>query len=91
VDQKEGLQVVSYSKITCRISSEDKKKVERLVERGLFQNMSEFYRLAIRRLLRDIETYEEERKRRKREALKRPDLKIEEDMKDIARFADDLF
>lgn len=83
--------MVSYSKITCRISSEDKKKVERLVERGLFQNMSEFYRLAIRRLLRDIETYEEERKRRKREALKRPDLKIEEDMKDIARFADDLF
>jgi Arc/MetJ-type ribon-helix-helix transcriptional regulator len=83
--------VVSYSKITCRISSEDKKKVERLVERGLFQNMSEFYRLAIRRLLRDIETYEEERKKRKKEALKRPDLKIEEDMKDIAKFADDLF
>jgi|Deesub1362A_J573_1020465.scaffolds.fasta_scaffold00131_79 Arc/MetJ-type ribon-helix-helix transcriptional regulator len=82
---------MKYSKITCRIETDNRKKVEELVSRGLFKNMSEFYRLAINRLLREIAEYEKARKNEKRKALQRPDLKIEENMKDIAKFVDDLF
>jgi Arc/MetJ-type ribon-helix-helix transcriptional regulator len=82
---------MEYARISSRIPKEDREKVESLVKKGMFSSMSDFYRTAIRRLLRDLESYRKERERRKREILKRPGERIEEDMREITKFADELF
>jgi Arc/MetJ-type ribon-helix-helix transcriptional regulator len=61
------------------------------VKRGLFKSMSEFHELAARRLLRDLETYKEKKKKMKERALGKTQEKIKKDMEEIGKFVDDLF
>lgn len=81
-------------RISGIIPEEDKGKIRALVEKGMFASMSEFYRTAIRRFLKELETYEKKREAEKREILGKPaeeERKIEEDMKEIADFANKLY
>lgn len=83
------------NKISGIIPEEDKGKIRALVERGMFASMSEFYRTAIRRLLRELEACEKKRDAEKKEILGKPaeeeGKKIEEDMKEIVDFANKLY
>jgi Arc/MetJ-type ribon-helix-helix transcriptional regulator len=82
---------MKYARISARIPEDDKKKIRDLVKRGLFKSMSEFHELAARRLLRDLETYKEKRKKVKEKVLGKTDEKIKKDMEEIGKFVDDLF
>ena len=82
---------MKYARISARIPEEDKEKIKSLVERGLFKSMSEFHELAARRLLRDLETYKEKKKKQKERALGKTDEKIKKDMEEIGKFVDNLF
>ena len=82
---------MKYARISARIPKEDKEKIKGLVERGLFKSMSEFHELAARRLLRDLETYKEKKKKQKERALGKTDEKIKKDMEEIGKFVDNLF
>lgn len=77
------------------IPEEDKGKIRALVERGMFSSMSEFYRTAIRRLLNELEAYERKREVEKKEILGKPaeeeKKKVEEEMKEIVNFANNLY
>lgn len=79
------------ARISAKIPAEDKEKIRRLVEKGLFESMSEFHALAAKRLLRDLETYTEKKKKMKKKVLEKTEDKIIKDMKEIAKFVDDLF
>jgi|GEM_PF-2168457 len=82
-------------RISGIIPEEDKGKIRAFVERGMFASMSEFYRTAIRRLLKELEAYEEKRELEKKEILRKPTeeekKKVEKDMKEIADFANKLY
>lgn len=82
---------MKYARISARIPKEDKEKIKGLVERGLFKSMSEFHELAARRLLRDLETYKEKKKKQKERVLGKTDEKIKKDMEEIGKFVDNLF
>lgn len=82
-------------RISGIIPEEDKGKIRALVEREMFASMSEFYRTAIRRLLSELEAYEKKRELEKKEILGKPaeeeEKKVEEDMKELADFANKLY
>ncbi len=82
---------MKYARISGKIPKDDKEKIKRLVEKGLFESMTEFYEIATRRLLEDLETYTEKKKKRKEKILKIPEDKIIKEMKELANFADELF
>jgi Arc/MetJ-type ribon-helix-helix transcriptional regulator len=82
---------MKYARISARIPKENKEKIRSLVEKGLFKSMSEFHELAARRLLRDLETYKEKKKRIKERALGKTEERIKKDMEEIGKFVDDLF
>ncbi len=90
-----GLAHTKEERISGIIPEEDKKKIRALVERGMFASMSEFYRTAIHRLLKELETYEKKRELEKKEILGKPaeeeEKKAEEDMKELADFANKLY
>lgn len=86
--------------ISSKISVEDKEKVRLLVEKGAFSSASDFCRTAISRLLRDIEDYQEKKRKQKREILgERVEEKAEgygeeeaeKDLEDLQRFVDELY
>lgn len=79
------------ARISGRIPVEDKERIKLLVEKGLFESMSEFHKIAAQRLLRDLETYAEKKKKLKKKVFERPEDKIVKEMKELAKFADDLF
>jgi Arc/MetJ-type ribon-helix-helix transcriptional regulator len=81
---------MGYVKIGGMISEEDKKAVKSLVKKGMFSSMSEFYRIAISRFLKELQEYEKERIKRKKKILETEE-RIKKTMEEIARFADDLF
>lgn len=82
---------MKYARISAKIPIEDKEKIKRLVEKGLFESMSEFHKVAAQRLLKDLDTYTEKKKRLKKKVFERPDDRIIKDMKELAKFADDLY
>lgn len=82
---------MKYARISAKIPEEDKERIRSLVERGLFKSMSEFHELAARRLLRDLETYKEKKKKQKEKVLGKTDEKIKKDMEEIGKFVDTLF
>ena len=83
------------NRISGIIPEEDKGKIRALVERGMFASMSEFYRTAIRRLLRELEAYEKKKEVEKKEILRKSaeeeGKKVEEAMKEIVDFANKLY
>lgn len=82
---------MKYARISAKIPEDDKERIRSLVERGLFKSMSEFHELAARRLLRDLETYKEKKKKQKERVLGKTDEKIKKDMEEIGKFVDTLF
>ena len=70
---------------------EDKERIRHLVERGFFESMTEFHKIAAQRLLRDLETYAEKKKMMKKKALEKPEDRIIKEMEELVKFADDLF
>jgi Arc/MetJ-type ribon-helix-helix transcriptional regulator len=82
---------MKYARISAKIPEEDKEKIRSLTEKGLFKSMSEFHELAARRLLRDLETYKEKKKKIKEKVLGKTEEKIIKDMEEIGKFVDDLF
>jgi Arc/MetJ-type ribon-helix-helix transcriptional regulator len=82
---------MKYARISAKIPAEDKEKIRSLVKKGLFKSMSEFHELAARRLLRDLETYSEKKKKMKEKILGKTEDKIIKDMEEIGKFVDDLF
>lgn len=70
---------------------EDKERIRHLVERGFFESMTEFHKIAAQRLLRDLETYAEKKKMMKEKALEKPEDRIIKEMEELVKFADDLF
>lgn len=69
----------------------DKEKIRHLVEKGFFESMTEFHKIAAQRLLRDLETYAEKKKTMKKKALEKPEDRIIKEMEELVKFADDLF
>ncbi|MEE8403739.1 MAG: hypothetical protein V3R93_08300 [Candidatus Hydrothermarchaeaceae archaeon] len=82
---------MKYARISAKIPVEDKEKIKRLVEKGLFESMSEFHKVAARRLLKDLDAYAEKKKRLKKRVFERPDDRVIKEMKELAKFADDLY
>ena len=82
---------VKYARISGKIPAEDKEKIKVLVKKGLFKSMSEFHEIAARRLLRDLETYVEKKKKVKKKIFEKTEDKVIKEMKDIGKFVDDLF
>ncbi len=82
---------MKYARISAKIPAEDKEKIKRLIEKGLFESMSEFHKVAARRLLRDLDAYTEKKKRLKKKVFERPDDRVIKEMKELAKFADDLY
>lgn len=82
---------MKYARISAKIPIEDKEKIKRLVEKGLFESMSEFHKVAAQRLLKDLDTYTEKKKRLKKKVFERPDDRVIKEMKELAKFADDLY
>ncbi|MDI6655092.1 MAG: ribbon-helix-helix domain-containing protein, partial [Candidatus Hydrothermarchaeota archaeon] len=78
-----GLAHAKEDRISGIIPEEDKEKIRALVERGMFASMSEFYRTAIRRLLKELGAYEKKKELEKKEILRKPTeeerKKVEED------------
>lgn len=83
------------SRISGRISRRDKEKIRLLVEKNMFPSMSEFYRVAITRFLRELEVYEKKRVLKKKEALGRAreeeKEEVEREMRELMRFVEDLY
>ncbi len=82
--------------VSTKINKEDKERVQALVNKGMFDSKSDFYRTAIRRFLREIEEYKEKKKQVLKEVLGKkpetPDVETDEkDLKDLQRFVDDLY
>lgn len=82
--------------VSTKINKEDKERVQALVNKGMFDNKSDFYRTAIRRFLREIEEYKEKKKQVLKEVFGKkpetPDVETDEkDLKDLQRFVDDLY
>ncbi len=82
---------MKYERISAKIPAEDKEKVKGLVKKGLFESMTEFHRLAVRRLLRDLEEYAEKKKKVKKKIFEKPGDETIKDMKEIGKFVDELF
>lgn len=82
---------VKYVRISGKIPAEDKEKIKLLVKKGLFKSMSEFHEIAAHRLLRDLETYVEKKKKVKKKIFEKTEDKVIKEMKDIGKFVDDLF
>lgn len=82
---------MKYARISAKIPAEDKERIRSLVKKGLFKSMSEFHELGARRLLRDLETYSEKKKKMKEKILGKTEDKIIKDMEEIGKFVDDLF
>jgi Arc/MetJ-type ribon-helix-helix transcriptional regulator len=83
------------SRISGRIARKDKEKIRLLVEKKMFPSMSEFYRMAISRFLRELEAYEKKRVLEKKEALGRASeeerREVEKEMRDLIKFIEDLY
>lgn len=83
------------SRISGRISREDKDKIRLLVKKKMFPSLSEFYRTAISRFLTELETYEKKRVLERKEALGRAKVEekkaVEKEMKDLIKFIEDLY
>lgn len=83
------------NRISGIIPEEDKGKIRERVKIRMFSSMSEFYRVAIHRLLKELEAYEKKRELEKREVLgktaEEDTKKVEEDMKDLVNFIDKLY
>ncbi len=82
--------------VSTKINKEDKERVQALVKKGTFDSMSDFYRTAIQRFLREIDEYQEKKKKVIKEVFgKKPEApepeSDEEDLKDLQRFVDDLY
>lgn len=82
---------MKHARISGKIPVKDKEKIKRLVEKGLFESMTEFHKIATQRLLKDLETYAEKKKKLKKKILERPEDKIVREMKELTKFADELF
>jgi len=82
---------MKYARISGKIPMEDKERIRHLVERGFFESMTEFHKIAAQRLLRDLETYAEKKKMMKKKALEKPEDRIIKEMEELVKFADDLF
>lgn len=76
------------SRISGRISKGDKDKIRVLVEKKAFPSMSEFYRVAISRLLNDIE---HAKKIRVRRATERSEKTDREEMRELVKLIDDVY
>ncbi|MEE8168489.1 MAG: hypothetical protein V3T58_06420 [Candidatus Hydrothermarchaeales archaeon] len=80
--------------LSAKIPSDDKEKIQVLIDKGMFSSMSDFCRTAISRLLRDIEEYKEKKKQMKKElfqAEEKVEERVEEDLEELQRFIDDLY
>lgn len=76
------------SRISGRISREDKEKIRVLVEKKGFPSMSEFYRVAISRLLKDLEHAKKLKIRKPRD---KTDKSGGEELKELVKLIDDVY
>lgn len=76
------------SRISGRISKKDKDKIRILVEKKAFPSMSEFYRVAISRLLKDLE---HARKMRIQRPVEKTEEKGGEELKELVKLIDDVY
>jgi len=80
-------------RISARIPKLKKKRIEGLVKKGIFKNQSAFLRMAVDRLLDEIEEVRISQRRKFRE-VKARESRLEEEqrkaMKDIVDFVDEL-
>jgi Arc/MetJ-type ribon-helix-helix transcriptional regulator len=76
------------SRISGRIQTKDKEKIKLLVEKKAFPSMSEFYRVAISRLLRDISHGKKKGLQKIRDT---PDKKGGREMKELIKLIDDVY
>ncbi len=83
------------SRISGRISGKEKDEIRLLVKKNVFPSLSEFYRIAISRFLKELDAYEKKRLLDKKEKLGKAREKevreVERDMKDLVRFIEDLY
>lgn len=83
------------SRISGWIPREDKDKIRLLVKKKMFPSLSEFYRTAISRLLRELEAYEKKRVVEKKDALgrakKEEKKEVEKEMQELVKFIEDLY
>ncbi len=82
--------------ISTKISIEDKKRIQILINKGNFDSFSEFYRTAISRFLNELEEYQEKKKQRSLEAMgEKPAApkkeSDEEDLEELRKFVEDLY
>jgi Arc/MetJ-type ribon-helix-helix transcriptional regulator len=83
------------SRISGRISRKEKDEIRLLVKKKVFSSLSEFYRTAITRFLKELNTCEKKRLLKKKgtlgKALKKDRREVERDMKELVRFIEDLY
>jgi|TARA_B100001971_G_C17764625_1_gene321871 Arc/MetJ-type ribon-helix-helix transcriptional regulator len=83
------------SQISGRISKREKEAIRALVNKKSFSSLSEFYRIAISRFLRDIGAYDKKgllKKKAPLDNLERNGKKnAENDMQDLIQFIDDVY
>jgi Arc/MetJ-type ribon-helix-helix transcriptional regulator len=80
------------AQISAKIPREQKERIRMLVSKGAFPTMSDFYRMAISRLLGDLETYTKTKRiKRYKEEKKVEEKKDEKDMKEIIDFVEEFY
>jgi len=84
---KNDITEVMDARITANIPSNVKKEMEALVKKGMFNSLSECVRTSINRLLREIDAYIEEEKKKHREIL---EIEKEADMEELKKFVEEL-
>lgn len=81
------------TRISARISKTKKNRIKMLVKKGVFKNQSAFLRMAVDRLLEEIEEVRLTQKRKFRE-VKETESRLEDEqkraMRDIVDFVDEL-
>jgi Arc/MetJ-type ribon-helix-helix transcriptional regulator len=89
------------AKLSANIPKDHKDKITVLIEKGMFENYSDFGRRAVRRFLEEIDEYKDKKEGERVEKVtgKPPKEKPKgkpaaekhiEDARDIARFADEI-
>lgn len=83
------------SKITAYVSEEEKARLETFVKKGMFKSLSEAYRIAVNRLIRELDARERRKVLEKMKMLgkntKAEEEKVEKEMKELVSFIDGLY
>lgn len=83
------------SRITGYVSEEEKARLEVFVKKGMFRSLSEACRVAVSRLITELDARERKKVLEKMKMLgkntKAEEEKVEKEMKELVKYVDELY